>query len=83
MGDTCFFPLVPHCELCQPVSICSVKESSWLAAHYMFCSPDASPGDFHKHPCQPGRSFKQQGLSHGVVLLQPENEPKRASGGAA
>lgn len=50
-----------------------MKEGSWLAPHYMFWFPDASPGDFHSCAFQAGRSFKQQGLSHWIVLLQRKN----------
>lgn len=61
-------------ELCQRISICSMKGGSWLADHYMFWFPDASPGDFHSCACQTGRSFKWQGLSHWIVLLQPKRD---------
>lgn len=59
-------------ELCQPVSTCGMKGGAWLTAHYKFWFPDASPGDFHSCACQTGRSFKQQGLSHQIVLLWPK-----------
>lgn len=73
-----FSPLGPWflmvCELCQPIFTCSMKGCSCLTVHYVFWFPDASPGHFHSCTCQTGRSFKWQGLSRWLVLLQPKRD---------